>query len=683
MSDAARRATAIVVYVVTLALAAYSARDLETSTWYELDLSENNPITRLRSELRAAYPSQSPIGFFVPIDDLATARELDALVGTLPGISHVASPFRVTTIAADGDALVFEPLDRGDHRLGSDLAAHPIYRELFRHGEFLSIWAWSTAESSTIADSAAQVLDRFPETRAYGTPLTSQRVNNLVLNESVIMFSVAVALILILQSTFAGSFGTGLLLTFCTVAPSVWVVGLMRLVGARFGIVTMMAPLVTAMLSTTYSIHSYEFYVSDDRQPGVHPAILAAAATTLIGFGAMTISAVLQLRTVAWLLVIGVALAFVNAQFLLPMLVRANTASTRTLPIPRPFAPRTGLAVTALLVLVAAVVAPAIRVGGASGRDALPRTDLRQFLDAQTEMMGYSVEYLIDLDSENEFGFVDMGRYSRLSTTLEEIKELPGVVDVVSVVPVLAWINGLIEGDASSPGPRSEVEIAEALSFLPADGVGFGQLVDPGWSRHRIIVRASMRTGDRTRHFTAMKDLRDQLQTVLRQIEPDWTIGFFGQPTQSLEIATEMSSGLIRSLGLFFVAIGLFFLAIWRNLRDAVVAASPAAATLAFLIIMLRTTDIQLGPTVMLGIITIIGVSVDDGAILMTTHRRGVTTPVHLVIQTTVILVVGFSTLFVSGVIPTIETALVAVLGFSFSTMFVLFVMRGWMRSRQ
>jgi predicted RND superfamily exporter protein len=113
-----------------------------------------------------------------------------------------------------------------------------------------------------------------------------------------------------------------------------WLVGLMGVVGLRFSLLNIAVLPIIVGVGVDNGVYLHASVSSDageraeDLEHGVR-AILAATATSMVGFGALCIADSAGLRGIGWLSLLGIGLVTIAALLLVPALLRHERSGPR------------------------------------------------------------------------------------------------------------------------------------------------------------------------------------------------------------------------------------------------------------------------------------------------------------------------------------------------------------------
>lgn len=482
----------------------------------------------------------------------------------------------------------------------------------------------------------------------------------------------------------------------------VWAFGLYAVSAGHLTPVTAVTGAVLAGLGIDYCVHyvaahelerrrAFRGAGLDDRDPGdaanglrrvatlravahVGPAIVAAALTTVLGFGAVMLSHVRALREFAALGVVGLIAALITALFVLPPLLlalgrtpfaRGGLSATRFSIAPAvgavARAPRAWLAFTVLLVLAAAAT-----LGVAAARDAAPLRfdrDLHALhprphpaLDAQAhlaERFGAApngLTLLVESDTPDNMLALAHAVQRRFAGERLQALGLSGVTGPAALLPDPARANDVrpdparvvadLQAAADAAGFRAgafddyagfltdlltpkrpptfaDVRRYPSIANLVLPKVRSDEEPEPSQGLVLATLRKPWADADERDHV--IETVRDELADL--NAGPDSAV-LSGISVLGYDTQQAIAGGLGRLLALSGGAVLLWLLIFFRRPGDVLLALSPAAGGLTLMLAVVWLTGGSFNLINLIAVPLLVGIGVDDGIFLTALYRR-------------------------------------------------------------
>ena len=556
-------------------------------------------------------------------DNLLVVAEVDAFFRAMEGLRGYSSPLRATVVRASEFDIVVRPfvpaalLESYDAGVAAKLREsydrfpeiHPYWSADFRTAAFYLELGSKLAPAVLV-----ERLERLQGILAaqYGVALHFTGVRPIVeltgrlmvrdLRALLPLVGIATAVILLL--TFGGTRGVLVALVATASAAAAGSALFVLLAGAGTPLL-ILAPVFAGGLFSDYAIHmGYHLGWRGDRSGRAARAYLylplaLTAATTVIGFLALGGLGSTVHRFVAVTVSVGALAALVLALWWMPLAGRVRGARRGT--AAGAFARRVHrLLVSALLLLgrqraVATVVVllPVAAALPQLGRLAPEPYPLRQLPAASTivqaerifnrEFAG-TVPFAVELDAGLQDAFLQRTALEHLGSAHRRLDELPAVGHQHSLLSVVRRIHHYFGTGAAGPDELPAADdpelfarvIAQYLLFYSASAspTEYEALTD-----HRL---ATVRLHGilRYRDFATLGALQQAVDGIREQVPEGWRVSLAGPAQELLAHGERLRRNWLSALAASAVLIFATVLAVFRNLRMALLSLVPASAVL-------------------------------------------------------------------------------------------------------
>ena len=617
-------------------VAANEARSYFHGAEYTLVVVESSDPLSLGTVKKAAGVSES-------------IRQVEgvALVSSLTNVEDV----RIADGTLRRRALINpETYDRG--AVQEVLDRTPLYRDLFIGNTGGSLLVYVIPEAGVDPGEFAERIVNDPSVAedaavfAYGNSVLRHMIARLVTRELTLMVGVAAAILFVTSLALFGKLFVALLSALAGLLPALWVIALFPLLVIPVKSLTMLAPVMTMVLSTTYSFHvlracRVERLSHGDLLRDIGPVVAGAAGTTALGMASLMLSPEPQIRSLALLVIAGLGFAILFALGVLPILATRLSAHApdswegfvqRMIPrvLTVLYRPRATPYIVGMILVGCAFLAAGIPKIQSDFRSSSPLRSSSSVFDrvaSAAEHVGGSEQLELIIDTGEAYGLIDESVYGGVQQLHERIEALAGVAKTVSVAPFVGLVHGrLLEADGPVQ-PSNSRAIAEAFESLEEgrQALSIGSLVDAEWRRARYLLWFS---DPRTSTNQALHQLEELEDSIAREVagalprlgEEAWTL--IGSPRYLLRAKRYHVEGLYRSMALFFGVVVLAFGIVFRRFGPIVAIVLPAATAVVVYFGTIGWASIPLSISFTFAAILLLGVSNDDALYFALTFRR-------------------------------------------------------------
>ncbi len=493
-----------------------------------------------------------------------------------------------------------------------------------------------------------------------------------------------------------------------------WAYGLMAMLGYKVNVISMItAPLLMAV-GVADAVHLMADFMQRPQAlagnaragaAGSFDALLRpcflTSVTTVAGLGSLLSADLAPLRQFGLVASFGIAVAFVVTMIALPTIlpyVPLNPRSSRNT--------RTHGAITRLLehlstwqrgraITVVVVCAMLLPPAAASARHIVIGTNSLDFfrhddpvrLDTAwiDSRVGGTTSLEFIVDSGITDGILEPALLAKMEAFQDYLDSFDGITGAYSIVDLIKSVNRAFEdGRAESFRlPKSRTAVAQEVLVLEGSD-DFRALVTSDYQRGRISARVSMEASRELAHQTP------QIEAEMRRIFADEATV---TPTGIVYLMHRMEgyllSSQLKSFALAFVVIAISMTLALGSLRLGVLAMIPNFLPIFFVIALMPALGIALDVgTVMIAGVAL-GLVVDDTIHLLYRFKlESNSTPDapaamavairdsgHAVINTSLVLCLGFSVLMLASFSPVVHFGLLAALVIAFALLFDLVVL--------
>ncbi len=633
----------MIPFVIVTAVFVALALGVEISPSIHMELPEGSSDREASAALERFDPGEVllvsyPAADLYAPDALAAVNELHDALSRTEGIASVTSVVSVADLEVSGDELRFVPLiELGPVHLRERIETTRIFREhlVSADGSSWSMWVVPLAETNPaeFARAVTAAVSKFPPAVGYGDVLLEAEITDTLENEAVVLIAAGVLISFLVFWRITRRLTHSALLWAASSAPTVWTLGCFALLGVPITVFALPVPLLVLALSTSYSIHLYEYASAFPEQPmeetltRAAPTIAAAAGTTALGMSTLFLTGLPMLRTFGLLLVCGVAFAFLVTLFALP---GALSRIARTVPrVRRPHGRPIWRRRFAGLLLVAVVPlglygATRVYTSGAPEAILWPHDELLVARRDLNRRYGGVDPMDIIIDTHTEYGLIDPRTYAAVHDLVESLRSHPEVRRVISFTDFVNWASSRMIGRDEPYLPGTVVEIGETLELIGGRGGRFSirSLLDPTYSTARLTVLSGDGAGRLRDEGERMAALAEDIRRTADRLVPEASIHLTGYRMRRQAVIDLLVNSQVRSVVVFIGCLALLLLAIYRSFRWMIICLVPSIAGIAVFFGIAGTAGIALNALSTAMLAALMGVSVDDVIYVTLFYRR-------------------------------------------------------------
>ena len=630
--------------------------------------------------LRAAEAGAWDLGSVERVNGLAGVVEFDT-VGGVP-VPRALLP------SAEADAQAFE-------RARQRALAHPLVGGtlLSPDGTIALVIVRLAGGALTIEElepptealrALASELSQTPGVRARVTGVPAFRVEifNTIRSEQILFTSLGAVICFLVAWALFRSLRACVVTVVPPVLGATWVLGGLGLVGERIDLLGTVLPVLCILIGFTDSVHltidvRRELSRGRGRLEAVHHAIrtvgmpcFLTSITTAVGLGSLTLSSVPMIRGFGFQAMFGVLLIFVVVLTTLPLAASWMRVEPRESRVGAAWLGRLTDAMTARSGLVSALGIGAIVALFLTSLRLVPENRLTEATPQGNET------YQALRDCERAFG--------GLLPLYVVVEWAPGrSLESPEVLAALEEVEGLMAAEEGLSRPISALSL---LSLLPGEGAG--RAANLGAMPSGLVLRFVRADLRRTLVVARLPDVGtselspriERLQTGLEEIarrRPDVNLHLTGSDVVARRNVNRMITDLARGLAVAALVIFGVIALEFRSLRLGLISLAPNLFPLvvvgAFLALVNGT--LQMVSAVLFTVL--LGIAVDDTIHYLSRYRYELESAADTraalrqtgytvgaaILTTTIVLVVGYSVVFLSQVPTNQLFALLITLG--------------------
>ncbi len=645
-------------------------------------------------------------------ENLEALHRLTHRLRGLPGVASVQSLARVLSVEHDTatDTLRIRNLmDRvpkdaeAIERLRRRALGDPIYRKVLLSPDaratalnisFQPMTDGDFVERDLDGSIASLLAEETNATRRFhvaGRPHVRARAYHQMVGDIIRLIPIAVAVAALTMGLMTGSiFGVLIPLGSCSMS-TLWVFGAMAALGIDVNLITLVLGSLMICIGSVYGVHVYARFERLAGEESSHEApalaclrytrmpVLMAGTTTGIGFAALLLADIPATNELGLFSMLGVAsvtllsLTFVPAAMSmipLPLRDRGRLRASRWFSVrlegwlahfEHLALERTGavLAAWGLATVCAIAAIPSIAIDTDVITFFKADSDVRTDFAAVNRLITGAVPIYVMIDGHEEGTFREPTHLAHVRRVQERLEALPGVSAVLSSIDFLRLANRASHGDDPTFDriPDTRAGVAEATFMLPKSELR--RFATSNHSHINLIVRTGQAGSAAVRKLEA--EIRQVLATA--ELPTHFETHVSGNAVLLNRSADGIAENQATQVGFAASAIFVLIWAGFRSPRVAAIAMVPNIAPVLIFFGLLGSGVARLSlPTSLIGSIAL-GIAIDDTMHFLAAYRaerdagrdardavrvciRSVGRPIVL---TSIMLVVGFSMILVSG----------------------------------
>ncbi|MFW5729538.1 MAG: MMPL family transporter, partial [Spirochaetota bacterium] len=310
---------------------------LDFESGFRVFLPDDDPYQQLSEEFVETFGQNDLVIVALDVDGDISPTALDRIddvttvAAEIPGAREVISLTNLQDLyQVDGtleQRQVYRPAaDPTAEELARRILETPLFRKLFVSQDEEALYTYIVPDEDIVpATFGEEVIERLdaPDLHFFGDSVAKAFVSRTIVSELVVLGTIAVIIILLFETLISRSLLVGLTLSVVSIVPSFWTLAFFHVIGGAVQTNTMMVPVIVLVLATSYGIHIYRYHSIGDGNMTrtllqVGRVVMAAGATTLIGFGSLLVTPSRMLSQLGILLMFGIVAALITALFLLP-----------------------------------------------------------------------------------------------------------------------------------------------------------------------------------------------------------------------------------------------------------------------------------------------------------------------------------------------------------------------------
>ena len=634
-------------------------------------LTETYGGGRVRTEyLAVAIEAENPF----TLEGLQAFGSAIEEIRGLPGVDSVMGPFGSVTFVRGERGLRVVPLSPGGEapRTTEDLALFrrrslddPFARRLVVSDDGRMLAA--LFPTGSIGDHAAfmaeveravEPLKRHYATHLIGPVVFEDTARRHLVRDLPILLGLSIALIMAVYYVGFQAKRAVVLPLLAVLMGTIWTVGLMRLLGYTFSVITIIIPPFILTLGSSYSIHILNQYfrdaAADEAEGGywisgavgsANRTVLLAAGTTVLGLLSLLVTSIRQTREFGITASAGIAACAVISVFFFPAAlsrIRKPSPQQRRRVLEGPLARLTVrlagfsrrwrvpiLLVSVLLIGAAGVSVRYVR-HHADYLSYFPRSD-KVVQDTQAvydRLGGYQQVYVtVNAPDGREGYFLDPRSLEPLIRFEEALGADPTVFQVISFVSYVEHLNSMMYGQSGVPANRALVRLlARTFTVMAAQaeaGSVVGLLAAPDFSRLTVAMRIYDPDRKSFVHDRALRAVIGRLEDAARlHLDPDTKPAIWGTSLSFLTLSDVIDRDQLKCLLISVLLIFALTAAGFRSALYGLLSLVPLVTGITLNFTFMVLTGIPLDITTVMVSSVALGVGVDNSIHLLIQYRR-------------------------------------------------------------
>jgi predicted RND superfamily exporter protein len=477
--------------------------------------------------------------------------------------------------------------------------------------------------------------------------------------------------------------------------------GFLAMIGATLNNVTAIIPPLIMALSLADTIHVFTHYLSEKAEGGetenallkamrdVYKPCLLTSVTTVAGFLSLRLSHIPPIQEFALISSMGIVLAFIFSFLFLPALIVLFSPSLQnkgsdSIPLIDHILRKlmrvnvrhghTILIVCALLTILAIFFGTRITVETNLVEFFKRSLPLRQSLEFVEKNLSGTETINISIKGDMKDTFKIPGNLLFLETLQKYIDSLPEIDMTNSLVDFIKDMNESFHNEDKSYYriPETREMIAQYLLLYDSDDID--DFINSSFNHTRILVRTN-------RHST--RDLTILIEKIRSYLRKNPSEGLetriTGMPILTVNTASEMVRGQLRSLSIAILIISVLMFFIFRSFFMGLLSLLPNIFPIILNFGIMGALGIPLNNATALIAAVAIGIAVDDTIHFLDNYRKerkekkdrreaidnSISIKGRAIMTTSIILALAFGVLVLSSFMPTLQfgclTALIMV----------------------
>jgi hypothetical protein len=526
-----------------------------------------------------------------------------------------------------------------------------------------------------------------PILRFWGGPNFYETLKAKARQDSLLLIPLAALIALLMHYAMVRSWGIALCLWVTSILPTFWTMALYPLSGSVFRNDSILVPIEVLALSTSYAIQLFRFATLEagssgsSNRRGIMGVIVFSGITTIMGIASLFAVPVSSVRETAGFMIAGIVFSLIVSLVLLPVLL-GLLPSYRTYQS-KPARKLHAISRTFWLgpLLSAFILITAL----GSMHLKLDFDGIRMFRSFDSysgtakyfhDRFGGMDELELLINSDESYYFYKPSAYADLRFLADVLRQEAGIGSVMDAAGFMDWIfRRMNQGDGL---PVTMEQIGETAEFAGGSGPGLSisSLLAVDASAARLLIRFSLDDG------SSFGDFRNMVLSKAHSVFPEARVGLAGAYDSRWVLRNELGKGILQGIVWFLPSLFVFMLIVFRSVRLAILAITPPAVALGVYFGFSGWMGVGIDPITAIGAAVVMGVGVDDvihllltaknarrdGLGLQQSYEYAVVSAGGSILQTTLIIVVSVSVLFLSAFHSVFWTGILSALGLIVAT---------------
>ena len=664
--------------VITVVLGTFAVQ-IKVSPDTASILPEDPRIKRLVAKYGSEDAETDILIILASAADLFSVRKLTALeavyeqIEKIPTVRSGLTAFNFPTVLKDGKRLAIATMAVGRRAPQTDEELAGFMERLFSDPQARNFVI--SADGTTLcavfvtdlqddyrplvaaAERAIEPLKKQMDIRVSGAMPVSATVMNSIYVDLPLFFLLSLLIILV---SYYLSFRTlrSLLLPVAVVGlGSIWAVGIMRLLGFKFTIITIMAPPLILTLGSAYSLHVLNQYYRESKPTAgdkhwivnavghINTTIFLASVTDVFGFASLITVSLRQLREFGLATSVGITSCALLALLFLPAVLSLLAAPTEkqrtrvTKGLLSRFSGRLARVVIRLRWPILAIAAGVCIAFGLSLRSVHFETDVLKYFRHHErsvednlfliEKFGGFVPVNLSLSAPDDQPnyFLNPAVLRRVSRFEDELAADKDICYISSFNAYLKSMNRTMTGSSQIPEQRPLILLlSRYFSVLSATPLGKGIsdiLMNKDFSRYTLVLRVYDSKNKSLALETDLREIFGRIQETAQQLlPPEINTELWGNTVSMLYLSETLTNNLLRSIAISIIPVFLVAALVFWSIKHGLLILVPLSFGIMLNYIVMWIFSIPLDAVTITFSSIAIGIGVDEAIHLMVVYRR-------------------------------------------------------------
>ncbi|MBN2736178.1 MAG: MMPL family transporter [Spirochaetales bacterium] len=672
-----------IILLVCIAIAILSMSFIRIDDNVDMSLPSNHPYLLQQIQLQKGIPDAGYIKILLKSksNDLHLIYDTISIMTSelqdLTDVQEVISAATIKDIKVRDNEIIILPIIQNavenPNTIESTINHDGLFRKFLKSKNLESHCIHVFLDNSKPVKKIVTMLNNHSQSSSdieifyFGYPILNYELQNSILLDLSIVGTLALIALFVIQLWITKKIVLAFILLLNSLIPSILIIPFFIILDLPIQTNTILIPVIIFTISTSYSIHLFRYWNSSvlnnysTTMSDSIEIIILTGITTLIGFGLLCFSTFQALSKFGAALVIGIFISILISMFILPyFLSQFVQLKTEQKALRNPRIPLVIWICLMIFLLAGSIlISPDFRIERIFKKGTTISDQIARF---NNEDMGLN-QLNLYINSGKEYGIVDIDFYKNLNLFLQKIAEDKYTNEILSIVDLINWFEGKMAGTHLPRTPESDEKLGENIEFLynNSSGITLKTFINIDYSQIRILITYNISESANKLAYNAYNEYISKIRSLQATFLPQSELVILGNYEEHKIKARIAITEQIYGSIVFIVIIFMIGLIKFKSFKLSILFLIPLFCGISAYLGIMGWLNIPLNGISALALMSILGISCDDAMhflVCFTKQNKIFTLEQKLVqvqtqsgrpiLETTLLLIFGFSALLFS-----------------------------------